>query len=223
MRGSAAAATGARPAGGEAGRVSSARDLYADDRVWFVAAVVALHDGESSHYETMEEGHLMVSVLAQKSHQKIWAMLRCGDDDGDGVWHIPSVGTEVLLGFDQGHFEGNAYVAAVVGRVGNVPVSPGVIVIRGNVQVLAQSGAIVTIEAPEVQINAESSVTVTSPTVTVKDAGLAVSLAKLVELAAFVTGFNAHTHSGVTAGAGFTGVPVTPLAAPVGTTVLTAE
>lgn len=186
----------------------SARKAFEDGREWFVRGVVALHEGETSHYAVMAEGHIMVSVISTRHHQEIWAILRGGDDDGAGVWHIPSIGTEVLIGFDCGDFEGDAYVVAVVGRVGAIPVAPGVIVVVGPTQVIVQS--------PDVEIRAEG--------------GVAASLAKVAGVLTLQEHFYRHGHmehdtfptGGPVDPDAFNG-PFVPEADVQGTDVLTAE
>lgn len=96
--------------------LQATRDLLKDERIPAVAAHVAVHDGESKHWELSDEGQMLVSVVTNNHGVEIWAILRGGGFDGHGVWSIPAVGTEVVLGFDNGEFEGDVWVVGVHGK-----------------------------------------------------------------------------------------------------------
>lgn len=174
----------------------SVRDGADPRRDYFAKATVVIPDGETTHYEFGDEGQILVNVQMHAYHQFVRAELRGGDVSGGGIWHIPPVGTEVVIGFDRGVFEGDAYLVASVGRVAGVPVSPGVLVIRGPVQVI--------VESPDVEIR--------------RVGGSASILAKLSDVEALVDAFNSHVHNGAFAGS--TSPPLTPADPPSGTEVL---
>jgi hypothetical protein len=96
--------------------LTSLRDHLRDERVWCVAARVALHDGDSSHFDTAKNGQLIISVRTLRNDVPIWAMMNGGDVDGKGLWKIPAIGTEVMIGFDDGMFEGDAYIMGFMGK-----------------------------------------------------------------------------------------------------------
>ena len=104
------------------------KELMGDDRVWAMAARVALHDGETSHFDVSDEGHIMLSVRTLRHDAPVTALLKGGDDNGAGVWFVPAIGTEVIINFDDGMYEGDAYVVAIVGeKPGTLDVQPGVL------------------------------------------------------------------------------------------------
>lgn len=88
--------------------LAATRDLLEDERQWVVAAVVALHDGSTSHWRILPEGHLAIEVRTLKHGVPIEAIMK-----GGPVFRIPSLNTEVLLNFEMGEYEGDAYVVAV--------------------------------------------------------------------------------------------------------------
>lgn len=92
--------------------MSSMRDALRDERVPAVAARVAVHDGETSHFTVNDEGDLIVSVVTAGAGVPLWANLHGVDKAGHGQIWIPAVGTEVIVIFDDGNFEGEAYIAA---------------------------------------------------------------------------------------------------------------
>lgn len=96
--------------------LTALRDLLEDERVWCVAATVQLHEGESEHFARASNGQIMVSVITNQHAVPIWAQLRGGDFSRRGVWTIPAIGTEVILNFDNGEFEGDPYIIGVIGR-----------------------------------------------------------------------------------------------------------
>lgn len=117
------------------------RKLLEDDRIHVAAAVVATLDGESSHYATNEEGDIIVSCLVQQGGTPVWANLGAlVGAKGQGVWVIPDPGVEVMLGFDKGNFEGEAYLIACAPS-GNSPsgLAPGTVYVLGLSVVIAQT------------------------------------------------------------------------------------
>lgn len=96
--------------------LASIRDLAMDERVFLVLARVALHEGQTKHWYVTDEGHIAVRVLTHRHSAPIDAVLKSGDDNGVGEWSIPAIGTEVLIGFDDGDYESDAFVVAVYGN-----------------------------------------------------------------------------------------------------------
>lgn len=89
------------------------RKMFTDDRVHTCAAIVSKHDGEELHYFVNDEGDLVVSCRTMQHdvpvHANLGALLGTA---GRGVWYIPDENTEVMLAFDNGNFEGEAYIIA---------------------------------------------------------------------------------------------------------------
>lgn len=96
--------------------MTAMRDLLADERIWAVAATVQKHDGQSTHFKTQRNGQLMVSVITNLHAVPLWVTYGSGDIDGRGVWFIPAVGTEVVVNFDNGEFEGDGFITKLVGK-----------------------------------------------------------------------------------------------------------
>lgn len=113
--------------------LAATREHLRDERIWCVAARVVIIDGDDSHWAYSEEGHLTVSVLTLKHGVPIRAILKGGDNAGSGIWFIPSVGTEVILSFDDGDFEGDAYIVGVHGKAPTGITSDTVFVIGASV------------------------------------------------------------------------------------------
>ena len=126
--------------------MNSLRQLLQDDRVHAIAARVAVLDGQSSHFETNAEGHVVVSCLTLNTETPIWANLGPlvgGGGKQFGVWWVPDPGTEVLISFDNGDFEGEAYLVACHGGNAAPPsgLASGVILVLGsNVQIRQPNG-----------------------------------------------------------------------------------
>jgi hypothetical protein len=118
------------------------REAMRDDRSHTIAARVQKHEGESKHYEVNAEGDLIVSVVGVLSGTPIWANLGalCGGN-GKGVWVIPDEGVEVIVAFDDGDFEGEAYIIGMHPS-GSTPAGmiPGRVYIYG-VEVLIGNGS----------------------------------------------------------------------------------
>lgn len=120
--------------------LQATRDLLGDERVWCIAARVEAHEGEEDHFEVNAEGQITLSVVTLRHGVPINVILGGGDVNKKGVWFIPAVGTEVIVGFDDGEFEGDGYVVGIHGR------SPGgidatkVLIIGPAVEVRAENG-----------------------------------------------------------------------------------
>lgn len=115
--------------------------LLKDDDVFTCLAVVALHEGETTHWSVNDEGDVQVTVKAHHQQSEITAVLGAlVGGAGKGVWMVPPIGTEVVLAFERGEFEGDAVIVGVMPS-GSVPdgLADGVVVIAG-VQVLIHDG-----------------------------------------------------------------------------------
>lgn len=88
--------------------------LLRDDRVVCSAAVVRLPPDNASYYDVIA-GQLLVYCVGKVTQQPFWAHC-CGTRLGRGMWEIPDVGTEVLIGFDDGESEGDAFIVGTFGR-----------------------------------------------------------------------------------------------------------
>jgi hypothetical protein len=105
------------------------------------AAVVRVFDGQSSHWDRATEGHLLVSVETIKHGIKIWAIMKGGGNDGTGCWFIPSVGTEVMLGFDRGEVEGDVWIESVNGKAPSALTDNLTLLIGGSIQARSAGGS----------------------------------------------------------------------------------
>lgn len=133
--------------GGRAFSGDGMRDMLADDRVWTVLATVALHEGESQHYATNDDGDLEVTVVTNQHRVEIRAVLGAlVGGAGRGVWMIPDVGTEVMVAFADGDFEGDAViVGAMPSRSVPAGLVPGKVIVKGaTVEVDATSTVTIT-------------------------------------------------------------------------------
>jgi len=101
-----------------------------DERIWCIAAIVALHKGESQHYHFEKNGQMSISVRTLRHDVSIHAFLK-GGGTGIGTWFIPPIGTEVIVEFDDGNFEGDAYITGIHG---NAPTNlePGKVFVLGD-------------------------------------------------------------------------------------------
>jgi hypothetical protein len=123
--------------------LANLKRLLEDDRVPAIAARIALHAGETTHYRVNEEGDLVVSVLTLNHEVPIWANLdTLAGSSGHGVWFIPDLDTEVIITFDNGDYEGEAYIAMRTsgGRAPAGLASGKVFVLRLDVQVRSPDG-----------------------------------------------------------------------------------
>ncbi len=118
------------------------------DKVWCLAARVEVHTGQSLHYEKTAEGAMMISVQTLRHDVEIWALLK-GGAVGIGMWFIPPVGTEVLISFDDGEFEGDAYIVGIHGHSPDDLTPDKILIIGETVNVQATT---VNIQATEVNM-----------------------------------------------------------------------
>lgn len=113
--------------------LQSIRDITDEQMIPCIAAVVALHDGESTHYVLNDEGQLQISVKTHRGQQINAILSLDADSDGGGIWRVPALGTEVLVVFNEGDFEGDGYlVGKHPGRITSLPtgLAPGTTVVQ---------------------------------------------------------------------------------------------
>lgn len=116
--------------------------LFEDDQVACCLAVVALHDGETSHWAVNDEGDVEVTVVTHNHAVPVTAVLGAlVGGAGKGVWMVPPLGTEVVLAFEQGDFESDAVIVGVMptGQGAPAGLADGKVVIVG-VEVLIHNG-----------------------------------------------------------------------------------
>jgi hypothetical protein len=114
--------------------IANLKELLRDERLWCVAARVEIHPGEASHWSVNEEGDVIVSVITVNFEVPINANLDslAGGSDGSGVWHIPDPGTEVMVCFDGGDFEGEAHIVSrTSGGKAPAGIGPGIVFVLG--------------------------------------------------------------------------------------------
>lgn len=184
--------------------LSSFRDLISDEQVFLVRARVALLEGDTTHYFTNLEGDMVISCKTMRHSTPIYAIMHGGADDGTGTWSIPTLGTEVILGFDGGDFESDPFILSMHGTRWPAGFTPAQVAVVGD-----------DIQARSVN-------------------GTAVALATKADaqritdkLNDFISSkYNIHTHAGVSSGLSTTLVPTqteTTVANPDGTSVLKGE
>jgi len=97
--------------------LSSVRDLAnADEKISMLIARVVVPAGESKHWFETKEGHIALSVKTHRYGLQINALLTTMCGSARGVWAIPDVDTEVIVGFDEGDVEGDVFVLGIAGH-----------------------------------------------------------------------------------------------------------
>ncbi len=115
------------------------RDMTKDDRMWCIAARVALHDdNDGDHYAISSSGQLLVSVKTLQHSIPIWAICSGGDKVKNGVWTVPALGTEVIIQCDDGDLEGDCFLVGLLG-VAPSGLEPGKTLVLGDDAVEARS------------------------------------------------------------------------------------
>lgn len=85
-------------------------EVVNDGRVWSVRAIVAVHEGDDSHWGVNDDGDVEVSVEAVHGGGPLTTILvAAGGGGGRGYWAIPPVGAEVVVEMPE-DFEGDAYL-----------------------------------------------------------------------------------------------------------------
>ena len=113
--------------------LTAVRDKLRDERIWCMAALVALHDDagpDDEHFAYEENGQISISLRTLKHDIPIRAYLS-GGTANVGVWFIPPIGTEVVVNFDNGEFEGDGYIVGVHGTP-PTNLQAGQVLIRGT-------------------------------------------------------------------------------------------
>ena len=112
--------------------VAEFKKLVGDGRVSIAVGVVGVPPGENSHYEADGED-VLVECQVVTMHGE-WVSARLGAGPG-GIWVVPAVGEEVVLGIADGRLDGHVAILCQLSG-GEVPsnAGPGVTVIaRGKV------------------------------------------------------------------------------------------
>lgn len=117
-------------------------ELTSENRLWVAGARVFLIPGETQHY-SISENQLFVSVRTLQHGVMLWAEMPGGSRDGSGLWHIPSIGTEVCVSFSMGEFEGDAYVVGVVGYP-PPDLTPGKTIVQDDQVIVRSAGGTAT-------------------------------------------------------------------------------
>jgi hypothetical protein len=116
------------------------RDLLDEQRLWTVAARIAKHDGETEFWRLTDEGAISVSVVTLQHSIPTWALLKGGDNAGNGLWAIPNEGTEVVVACENGDIENDAYVVGFLGHaIGDVAANKTILV--GNEVIVRTTGS----------------------------------------------------------------------------------
>jgi hypothetical protein len=129
--------------GGRPLNTAPLRDDLEDDRVWCVGARVEAHPGETDHWQVNEDGDLEIQVVTHQHGQPVTAVLGAlVGGRGRGVWMIPDVGTEVLVSFFDGDFEGDAVIVGVLPSK-DTPggLAPGKVFVIGQEVIVKDAGS----------------------------------------------------------------------------------
>jgi len=94
-------------------------------KLWVGLGVVALPEGESSHWELVEEDGQVVDILVDVELMPNALDVTCrlgnaGGGAGRGIWAIPAVGDEVIVAMPAGELAFAPSIVAVLSS-GNVP------------------------------------------------------------------------------------------------------
>lgn len=99
-------------------------------------------DGTPLHYETNEEGDVVIHCKLHRGGTSVKAnMGPIAGGRGAGIWIIPDVGTEVMIASDHGDFEGELYLIGMFPTGKSVPTKPGQVLIIGmDIQARTREG-----------------------------------------------------------------------------------
>lgn len=89
--------------------------LMEDDRVPAVAAIVRKPISGEKHWDVVD-GCLLIHCVSKGHQQPMWAHASGATRLGRGLLRIPDLGTEVLIAFDNGMLEGDAFIVGLFGR-----------------------------------------------------------------------------------------------------------
>lgn len=134
------------------------KDLLGDEKLYCVSAIVAIHDGETSHWRVSDEGAVIVDVVSTQHSVPISTIMK-----GGGVWRIPPIGAEVVVNFDHGEFEGDAYLIAVCDHAPIGVAEETILIVEANVKIRATNATIeamnALIQADEIRLKSEGGAT----------------------------------------------------------------
>ncbi len=123
------------------------KKLMEDERVPAVAAFVRKTQDGGAHWSLSGEAgarQLLIHVVTKNHHTPIWCHAQGGSRTGRGVWAIPDVGTEVLVSFDNGAFEGDAFIVGEFGRHAGASLSENAtLIVDGTVEIRSLNGTAV--------------------------------------------------------------------------------
>jgi len=86
-----------------------------DESVPAVAAIVRKPTSGENHWDVVD-GCLLIHCVTKGHQQPLWAHASGATRLGRGLLQIPDLGTEVLISFDMGLFEGDAFIVGLFGR-----------------------------------------------------------------------------------------------------------
>lgn len=117
------------------------RDASEDDQVPCFTVTVKKHEGDAAHWRVNEDNDLVISVVTHRHEVPIEALIGGIGALGRGVVFIPDEGTEGVVVFDHGDFEGDCTFFPRGSRGGNVVgLGPGKVHVIG-LEVLVHDGA----------------------------------------------------------------------------------
>lgn len=94
--------------------VTDLRALVEDHRVWFFHAVVIDPDGAGQHFD-LDEEDLFIEIETQPGQLDLTARLGSAfGGPGEGLWHIPPVGAEVVVALPAGRIDFQPTIVSVL-------------------------------------------------------------------------------------------------------------
>ncbi len=173
------------------------KKLLLDERIPAVAGFVKTPPEGGNHWDYVGPAgnrQLLIHVVTKGSHASLWCHPCGGMRAGRGIWAIPDIGTEVLVSFDNGDFEGDPFIVGLFGRYDD------------SVHTLVAGSTLIV----------DSSVEIRSAT------GIPLALTTKADMDAHASWAASHFHTAPGGGGPTTGPTTTP-PTPSGTQILKAE
>ncbi len=125
---------------------ASLKKLLEDERIPAVAAIVRAPADGSDYWSLVgpsDARQLLIHVVTKGHRTPIWCHAQGGGRRGRGCWSIPDVGTEVLVSFDNGQFEGDAFIVGEFGRLSDSIDASTTLILDSTVEIKSVGGTAV--------------------------------------------------------------------------------